>query len=212
MILNEKQTTLAYRCPGCGGVTTSIVGAFSLSGSLFKLKCACGNSHMTVEKTSDAKMRLSVPCLVCNTVHTYVVSSNVFFDSDIFVIPCSLSGVDICFIGREKSVSDAIEASNRELLALLGEEELESLKNQERNRDELCDPQALEIVRYVINELNEENEIYCACEHGHGEYTCDVYDDYITVRCVKCGCKETIPTNSTMKAHELLECDKLILK
>ncbi|MBQ2810111.1 MAG: hypothetical protein IKA43_05455 [Clostridia bacterium] len=212
MILNQKQTTLAYRCPCCGGVPTSMVGVFSLSGNLFKLKCDCGGSVMTVEKTSDGKMRLSVPCLVCNCSHSYLISSSVFFDSDIFVIPCSLSGVDICFIGKSESVERAVDESNRELLALLGEEDLEALRNQERNRDELSDPQVLEIVRYVINELNEENAIYCNCPEGHGEYNCDIYDDYVTVRCVKCGAKQDIPTNSTIKAHEFLECDKLILK
>ena len=53
MIIDQKKTTLAYRCPHCGAVPTSMVGAFSLSGDLFKLKCSCGNSHLTVEKTND---------------------------------------------------------------------------------------------------------------------------------------------------------------
>lgn len=212
MILNQKQTTLAYRCPACGGVATSMVGAFSLSGKLFRLKCECHGSDMSVEKTNDGKMRLSVPCLICGCNHSYVLSSSVFFDSDVFVIPCSLSGVDICFIGKEKEVSEAIEHSNDELLKMLDGQAIDSLKNQEKERFELSDPQILEIVRYVINELNEEEAIYCNCKGGHGEYTCDIYDDYVTVRCVKCGASEQIPTNSTIKAHEFLECDKLILK
>ncbi len=212
MILNPRQTTLAYRCPSCGGVTTSMVGAFSLSGSLFKLKCACGGSEMSIEKTNDGKMRLSVPCLVCACPHNYVISKSVFFDSDIFVIPCSMSGVDICFIGKEDNVSSAVEESNRELLALLGEEDAQSLRNRERDKSELCDPQILEIIRYVINDLSDEGAIHCGCRDGEGDYCCDIYDDYVTVRCVKCGAKENIPTNSTIKAHEFLECTELILK
>lgn len=211
MILNQKQTTLAYRCPACGGVTTSMVGAFSLSGSLFRLKCDCHGSEMTVEKTNDGKMRLTFPCLACNCTHSHVLSSSVFFDSDIFVIPCSMSGIDICFIGRERSVAEAIDLSNKELLALLGEENIESLKNEEKDRDELCDPQILEIIRYTINELNEENAIHCNCAEK-GELACDIYDDHITVRCIKCGARADIPTNSTIVAHEFLESDSLILK
>lgn len=211
MILNQKQTTLAYRCPSCGGVTTSMVGAFSLSGSFFRLRCECHGSDMSVEKTADGKMRLSVPCLACNCEHSYVISNSVFFDSDIFVIPCSMSGIDICFIGKENEVAKAIEESNKELLAMLGEEDIASLKNEEKDRNSLCDPQALEMVRFVINDLNEENAIYCNCK-DRGEFNCDIYDDYVTVRCVKCGASASIPTNSTIKAHEFLETDKLILK
>lgn len=211
MILNQKQTTLAYRCPHCGGVVTSMVGAFSLSGRLFRLKCDCEQSSMSVEKTNDGKMRLSVPCLACNVPHSYVVSSSVFFDSDIFVIPCSLSGIDICFIGKEDKLSEAVEKSNEELLLMLGENDVSSIKNLEKDRSSLSDPQVLEIVRFVINELNEENAIYCNCKDG-GDYSCDIYDEHVTVRCLKCGAKEDIPTNSTIKAHEFLECDSLILK
>lgn len=211
MILNQKQTTLAYRCPNCGGVTTSMVGAFSLSGHLFRLKCGCHGSEMTVEKAIDGKMRLTVPCLACSTNHSYTVSSSVFFDSDIFVIPCSMSGIDICFIGKENNVADAIEKSNEELFAMLGEENINSLKNEEKDARDLYDPQNLEIVRYVINELNEEDAIFCNCKEK-GEFCCDIYDDYVKVRCIKCGASADIPLASTIKVHEFLESDKLILK
>ena len=121
MILDQKKTTLAYRCPACGGVPTSMVGAFSLSGNLFKLKCTCGESNITVEKTHEDKIRLTVPCLVCPTPHTYLLSKNVFFGSDIFVIPCSVCGVDICFIGKENEVSSAVKRSNDEIIKLFGD-------------------------------------------------------------------------------------------
>ncbi len=211
MILNQKQTTLAYRCPNCGGVTTSMVGAFSLSGNLFRLKCECHGSEMTVEKTDNGKMRLTVPCLTCSTNHSYTVSNSVFFDSDIFIIPCSMSGIDICFIGKENEVANAVTKSNEELLSMLGEEDINALKNQEKDKSELFDPQNLEIVRFVINELNEEKAIFCNCKEN-GEFCCDIYDDYVKVRCIKCGASADIPINSTIKAHEFLETDKLILK
>ena len=162
-------------------------------------------------KTNDGKMRISVPCLVCAHEHSYIISSSVFFDSDVFIIPCSLSGVDICFIGREKNVSEAVDASNKELLSMLGEEDIAALKNREREDIDAPDPQILDIVRYVINELNEENAIYCNCEQD-GDYVCDIHEDHVTVRCTKCGASIDIPTNSTVAAHDFLEVDKLILK
>ena len=58
MIIEPKKTTLAYRCPACGGVPTSIVGIFSLSAELFKLKCDCGGSALTIQKTNDGQLLL----------------------------------------------------------------------------------------------------------------------------------------------------------
>ncbi|MBQ8343966.1 MAG: hypothetical protein IJY41_02125 [Clostridia bacterium] len=210
MILNQKQTTLAYRCPSCGGVVTSMVGAFSLSGNMFRLKCSCGGSHMTVEKTNDGKMRLIVPCLVCANTHSYIISNEVFFDSDVFVIGCSMSGVDICFIGKEKPVEDAIIRSNEEIIEMVGGGDLASIRNEEKDHFALSDPQIVDIVKYVINELQDEGKIYCDCTDG-GDYISEIYDDHITVRCTKCGKKAEIDTNSVIKAHDFLESDSLTL-
>ncbi|MBQ8393491.1 MAG: hypothetical protein IJX51_06945 [Clostridia bacterium] len=211
MILNQKETTLAYRCPACGGVVTSMVGAFSLSGKMFRLKCSCGGSHMTVEKTNDGKMRLIVPCMVCSSDHSYIISNEVFFDSDVFVIGCAMSGIDICFIGKDKMVEDAILRSNEEIIEMVGDGNLSSIKNMEKDRSDLSDPQITEIIKYVINDLADEGKIYCNCNDG-GDFICDIYDEHITLRCSKCGCKKDIPTNSVISAHDFLEASELHLK
>ena len=39
MILQPKDTTVAYRCPECGATVFSVVGALALSGDMIKLKC-----------------------------------------------------------------------------------------------------------------------------------------------------------------------------
>lgn len=209
MIIEQKKTTLAYRCPACGSVPTSMVGAFSLSGDLFKLKCSCGGSHMLLEKNRDGKLRLTVPCVACPTPHTYTLSSDVFFNSDIFVIPCSLCGIDLCFIGKEDKVSQAVEYSNEEIAKALGDHAIDSLRN-EKSRD-LSDPQIVEIVTYVVQDLNDEGKIYCGCEEGQGDYQCNVYNDFVTVKCKNCKKSATIPADSTIAAHEFLNADKLTL-
>ena len=210
MILDQKQTTLAYRCPQCGGVPTSMVGAFSLSGDLFKLKCSCGESVMSVEKTRDNKYRLTVPCLLCPNPHTYVLSREVFFGSDIFLLPCSLCGIDLCFIGREPEVARAIYKSNEEIAKSLGDASIESLKGKENEK--FYDPNVLEIVTYVINDLNEDGKIYCNCMDGVGEYECNVYEEHLTVKCKKCGASVDIDITSTLKAQDFLNAEELILK
>ena len=209
MIIEQKKTTLAYRCPKCGCLPTSIVGAFSLSGNLFKLKCECGGSFMTVEKLEQGKIRLTVPCVACPTPHIYNLSRNVFFNSDVFMLPCSLCGVDLCFIGDEKKVANAIQASNDEIMKALGHTSLQSLKNEEE--EEPFDPQVVETITFVVSDLNEEGKIYCKCNEGEGDYECNVYKDFVTVKCKNCHASATIPADSTIAAHQFLQADKLTL-
>ena len=209
MILDQKKTTLAYRCPSCGAVPTSMVGAFSLIGALFKLKCTCGGSQLNVEKTSDDKLRLTVPCLVCPTPHSYIISKNVFFGSDIFVIPCNLSGIDICFIGKEKEVASAILRSNDEIMKALGDTPMDSLKGSD---DDYTDPAVFDMITYVISDLLDEGKIYCRCPDGHGEYEAAILKNSVEVKCKNCGASATIDARGTYDAEQFLHADELRLK
>ena len=208
MIIDEKKTALAYRCPSCYSVPTSMVGLFSLSGDLFKLKCSCGGSEMTVEKLEDNKLRLTVPCLACPNPHIYTLTKDVFFNNEVFVLPCAVSAIDLCFMGKEHLVSKAVELSNQEILTTLGDATVESLKSGDKRF--LANPQILDIVTYVVHELNDEGKIYCGCQDG-GDYECNIYDDFITVKCKKCKKSATIPADSTIAAYDFLEADKLTL-
>ena len=210
MIIDQKKTTLAYRCPSCGTVPTSMVGAFSLSGDLFKLKCACGQSHLTVEKTPEDKLRLTVPCVVCPQPHSYVISKNVFFGSDIFVIPCSLCGVDICFIGKENEVASAVYRSNEEIMLALGENSLDSLKGKE-DTDE-TDPAVFDMITFVISDLFDEGKISCRCPRGHGDYLTTIHKNHVSVECKNCKSRVEIPARGISDGEAFLETNSLELK
>ena len=116
MVLDKKETTVAYRCPVCGASVMSMIGIFALTADLIKLKCPCGESELELVYTRDKKIRLNVPCLFCPTPHSYIISSQMFFERDLFTIPCNYSGIDICFIGRQDKVQEAMKKSEKELL------------------------------------------------------------------------------------------------
>ncbi len=211
MIIEPKKTTLAYRCPACGGVPTSVVGLFSLSADLFKLKCDCGESFMTVQKETDGQFRLTVPCVSCPRPHEYLLSKNVFFNSESFIIPCSLCGIDICFLGHEDKVSEAIKYSNDEIVKMLGDYAIQQIKTKESDIN-IADPQIMEIVRFVVSDLHEEGKIYCNCENNDGDFVVDILDDFISINCKKCGAKAIVPADSTIAAHDFLNADHITLK
>ncbi len=215
MILERKETTVAYRCPECGASVMSMVGIFALTADMLRLKCPCGGSQLEIIYTKEKKIRLNVPCLLCPTPHSYMISSQMFFDRDLFVLPCSYSGVDICFIGRQDKVASAMEKAERELLEMLEESEIDVdtlLHSVDRTKKpELTDPQVLDIVMYVIRDLADEGKITCSCPDG-GDYDVEIADDHLTVKCRQCGDSLDIPTNSLTAAQDFLACDSLDLE
>jgi len=218
MILDAKQTTVAYRCPHCGGGVISIVGMFSLSADMLKLKCTCGKSEMTVIHTDDGKIRLSVPCIVCPKPHNYLISPKLFFGKELFTLTCQYSDINICFIGEENHVKAELARNELELLDLLEKNGIESFEALHSQDDKtLTDPQIYDIIMFVINELDAEQAIICSCnrngESGDAEreYEAEVLDDCIRVTCSSCHDHADIPTDTLMGAYDFLNATSLEL-
>ncbi len=212
MILEPKQTTVAYRCPHCGAGVLSPVGVFSLSAKMFKLKCSCGESEVTIVKTSDGKIRFTVPCLLCPNPHTFTVTQSVMFNNELFVLPCPYSDINIAMMGSNDHVKAELSRSELELLDLLEKNGLENF-DALRGEQYLTDPQVLEIITYVIKELDEEGKIHCRCDgNEEGEYDADILPTGIRVTCCRCGASKLIPTDSLIHANEFLNADSLELE
>ncbi len=214
MVLNDKKTTVAYRCPTCGKWVTGVVGMFSLSADMLRLKCPCGQSEATMVYTNERKIRMTVPCFLCPQPHSFTVSGSMFFDRDVFALPCAYSGLDICYMGAEDKVSEATEAADNELLELLGENDYEDFAVARESADEafLSDPQILDIVSFVIRDLDEAGEISCKCPPDEGCYSVDVDEEGISVKCENCGARAVIPVTSTITANAFLSCEHLDLE
>lgn len=209
MVLDKKEATVAYRCPSCGSGVLSLVGAFSLSADMIRLRCSCGKSEMTVQYRSDRRVRLTVPCLFCPTPHSFTVSDELFFRREITSFPCPYTGIDIAFIGSKGAVMKSLERSEHELLELLGEADpadLERVRNQA-----LTDPQIFDIVNFVVADLKEEGKIYCNCRDGKGDYRVMIGDNSIRVICARCGAQAEFPADSVTSAHKFLDADVLYL-
>ena len=192
----------------------SVVDVFNLSADMIKLKCSCGQSEMTVVRSKDGKVRFTVPCILCPKPHNFTVSSNLFFNKELFVLPCPYSDINICMMGDINYVKAELSRSELELLDMLEKSGLSSFEElRGENENALSDPQIREIVTYVIKELDEEGKIYCNCEdRNSGEYDAEILRDGIRVSCEKCGAAKTIPTDSLISASEFLNADSLELE
>ena len=215
MVLDRKETVVAYRCPECGCWVSSIVGIFSLSADMLRLKCPCKGSEATLVHTQDKKIRLSIPCFLCPNPHSFTVSSNAFFEKPILALACPYSGIDICLFGKKDEVEKAEEESDRELGMLIEDAGGVSPFGHNRPKEDegvFSDPQILEIVNFVIRDLDESGAITCRCPEFEGCYNVEVGSDGVTVTCENCGAKKLIPVTSTITAQAFLNCESLELE
>jgi len=219
MILDQKKTTIAYRCTHCTQSVFSIIGVFTLSGDLIRLKCPCEGSDLTIAYTADKKIRLTVPCLVCPKPHTYTISPGAFFDRDLLTLPCAYTGLDIAFIGTREKVGKAIEETGDQLLKMLkeaGYTDLASLRrqNEDAEDDFLTDPQVEDIVRFMLCELDDEGKIDCYCKED-GEipyYNFQILSERVRVFCECCNAEATLPLAGPADAAGFLNIDEIHLK
>ncbi len=213
MILEPKETTLAYRCPACGAGVMSAVGLFNLNSGMVKLKCDCKESEMSVVYSKEGKLRFSVPCIICPKPHSFTLNSSIFFGKELFVLPCPYTGINIAMMGETNVVKAELARSELELLDMLEKSGLTSFESLRRSGESLADPQVMDIITYVIRELDEEGKISCRCsDDGEREYELEFLPESLVISCKRCGAKKEISTASLIDAHEFLNSDSLTLE
>ena len=214
MIIETKQTTVAYRCPHCGAGVMSALSIFSVTADMIKLKCDCGNSEMELVMGKDDKIRMTVPCVTCPSPHRFTVSKSLFFGKELFVLPCPYSNLNVAVLGDLNAVKAELARSELELLDLMEKSGVTSL-SAEKEEEVLPDPQILDIVMFVINDLDAEGKIYCKCGEENGEersYDVQITNEGVLVSCRACGASRLIPTDSSLGAHAFLHSDALYLE
>ena len=190
MVLESKQTTLAYRCPHCGAGVMTAVNLFHLKGSMVRLKCDCGKSAMEVNLAGNGKVRLTVPCIICPNPHHFTVSESIFFGSELFSLPCPYSDINICVMGEINHVKAELSRTELMLLELMeknGITDFGALHGEEAE-ELLPDPQVLEIVMFVIRDLDAEGKISVRYHPAFGQFIVTPSASARTTSFIACIC------------------------
>ena len=216
MVLDLKQTTIAYFCPYCTHSVQSVVGIFSLSGDMIRIRCTCDKeveACLTVSYTVDRKVRLSVPCIFCPSPHNFVISSEVFFGKELFVLSCPYTGLDIAFTGGNNHVKAASDIAVSQMVALMDQAGLPNLPSIHKNKEDFEDAGHIgEIIRFMLAELGEDGKIDCNCKEN-SQYAVDFGIDSsgVQVFCHTCGAKTLLPLYGISDATAFISTDELKL-
>ena len=210
---NKKHTHIAYRCPECGDVIVGMVGEFALNAQMLRLKCTCGKSALDITPDGNGKLKISVPCVLCKDSHTFVLSSSIFFDRDIFRFNCPYANLDIAFIGTKELVDRATEESAEalsRLIASIGAEDLPDIQPMDLNdEDTLPDAAVYDIIRFVVKDLEAEGTIDCPCHSGN--YDLRYAPGGIEAVCHECGATYLFRCESPSIAEEYLNTESIKL-
>ncbi len=213
MAKTKERTSIAYRCPDCFETIYGLVGEFAYSYGMLRLKCQCDKSNLDITPKADGKLQLSVPCLFCKQNHTFTVSKGLFFERDLFTLSCPYCNMDICFIGDENNIRQALDKSSDDIGALVSRLELESaadLQPEDMSDAEILpDASVYDLLRLVLKELEADGCADCPCHSG--SYDLRYTDTSIQAYCPECGATYDFDVSSSSSAHAYLNLDKITL-
>lgn len=233
----KDKITIAYRCPDCGVAMIGEINIFALMSGETNLRCSCGESVMTVSyiKSRDT-VSLNVPCVACPTSHPYQVSASTFRGSDLFILQCSATGLDVCFIGDKARVIKAVDDNTIELQKLMEfadndfdddidlfhdyhehdcdceecHSNSDNPHNSENDEYEYADAVVTSQMLFIIKELHDTGKIKCSCDES--DFMIDVGYDTIEISCDKCQARKILRSRTDSDIIELAGVDELILE
>ena len=180
-MVEESKRTLAYICPSCRQAVIAERSVFQLAASANAIPCPCGKSALRVEMMGD-RVKLTVPCLFCESDHTVACSSKAFLHEKTLAFACAASGLDCCYAGEEAPVFAAM----RRL-----EEAVDKLERDAGEKGAFLDELVMHEVLSELKEIAQRDGISCAC--GSRKWKLQVNYSSIDLFCADCGAAMRIP-------------------
>ncbi len=211
----KKEVTrgqIAYRCPECGVATVGFLGGLGNIADMLRLKCECGNFALDIKREKDGKARLTVPCVYCKNIHSYVVSQDILTREDVTCLSCPHSGQDILFIANEEKMPTELERSANELsriLASFDAEELSDIQPEDGDSDMAPDAGVYDVLNFLVRDLIDAGDLSCPCKKG--PYSLRYCDEGAEVVCDSCGATYIFHAKSPAAAESYLSLDKIDL-
>lgn len=125
-MLVDVRSVVAVRCPWCGSIQLSRINPFELSGrGRIMSMCECGEELFTVSRIKPGSYQMKIACIACDSHHNYKLGYKELWKRKVHVINCLRTGMEVCFLGKEGHVVQAVERYERELDELISELGLE---------------------------------------------------------------------------------------
>lgn len=212
-MFTQNKISVAARCMHCCSVIETEISVFNLSGGKITAKCpSCGNSTLEITLSQDGKVRLSVPCVACPHPHPFTLSAETMFTKELFILQCSFTKFDICFMGNKNKVNEALIKNGNELQSMLDEAaELSGEGEDDFGEAEL---EQMKLILSFIDECAKKGDILCPCQKNKTAPGVELTmkDDSVVLTCRECGRNVVIDVYETGFFDTMLEMGKIFLE
>lgn len=202
-MFTEKTITVAARCCECCNEIKTELSIFSLSGGKISAKCPnCGGSSLDISLSCDGKIRLSVPCVACPHPHPFTLSAESVFTKELFILQCSFTRLDICFIGNRKSVNEQLKKNGEELYEMMSDGEA-----VDEDGNPMATLEQMKVILQFIEDCAKNGKILCRCKNMKNATAVDmqVGNDFVSVTCRDCGRTAIIYADDTDFLDKLMD-------
>jgi len=210
-MFTQNKINVAARCSHCCSVIETEISVFNLSGGKIKADCPnCGKSSLEITLSQDGKVRLSVPCVACPHPHPFTLSAESMFTKELFLLQCSMTKLDICFMGDKHKVNEELIKNGKELQAMMDE----AAQFEEGGE---VDEEALEQMKIILSFIDEcakKGDILCPCQKNKTApgVELSMAEDSVTLTCRECGRSITIDVYDTGFLDTLMDMGKIFLE
>lgn len=116
----DTNFVFAVRCANCGRIKFHSISTFDfVVNNKLKLYCDCGEAELTVSLKDNRTIFIEIPCLACDSVHTYRYNLKDLLRRRVTVICCSETDFELCFLGKNQDVKDIVYKYQEDLHELM---------------------------------------------------------------------------------------------
>lgn len=118
----DTNLMIAVRCADCGRIKFHSISVFDLlANKRMDFYCSCKAMELSVWLKDNKTIILRIPCVACDSVHTYRYSLKEVFKKSVTVVYCDSMDFELCFLGKSEDVEDIVYRYQEGINELLGE-------------------------------------------------------------------------------------------
>lgn len=190
-MVEDAKRSIAFICPVCRQPVILERTVFQLAAAGSRLPCPCGKSAIDVA-LMGGKIRLTVPCLFCESEHSVACSTHSFLREKTLAFSCAHSGLDCCYVGEEESVFAAMERL---------EETLDQLESAAGAQGTFLNDTVMEEILGEIRDIGRRGDISCTC--GCRDWKLKVNYSSVELFCARCEGALKIPAATISDIEDL---------
>ena len=198
MVANDCWSIAIY-CQRCGKMQIHELSYFQKINKKTILRCSCNHHQATVVRTFSEGVRVEIPCVVCDFVHSENFTTKALVKMKVEKIYCAKDHFELGYIGKKQKIEEIL-AFNKKAFALL---------NKENNEHQIEVQQVLLDVLNQLHDLAEQGKISCQCKSKC--ITADIIGNSVILECCHCGGYYIIPAKSLADLDDINQMKQIDL-